>query len=877
MDEVSMPISSIRHPLAASGVPRMRDGGYYRLASNARPTAFAHPASGPAPIAERRAACKRSLMAGVARAQRPARRGVELRPEQLRRRLDPEKLRFSSTAEVAPLVGTIGQPRALDALEYGLAVGTHGFNVFVSGLPGSGRLTTVLDYLGTLAATKAPPSDWVYVHDFGNPDRPNAIQLPAGRGAELARAMDEFVEAARREISQAFESEEYDRRQREIAAEIAAEREREEEELTQFAAERMIALKTTLMGVASVPLVDGKPITREQFERLSEEQQAAITNATAEVEERAAGFVRQVRRLGQEAARRGHELEQEVALFASEPLFRELEERFAEEPEVLAYLEAVKTDLLANLADFREDEERPQLPFGLGARPRDLSRYSVNVLVDNGAAEGAPVVVERNPTYYNLLGRIEYRASFGAMATDFREIKAGALHRANGGFLVLDALDVLRHPFAWEALKRALAAGEARIESLGEEFSAVPIATLRPEPIPLAVKVVLLGSPVLYHLLYQLDDDFRELYKVKADFAPELAWTAEHERNYAAFVSRWVRENDLRHFDRAAVARLIEHGARLRESQRKLSTRLLEISDLVSEASFWAEREGHDLVREADVELAIRKREYRSSLLEERIHELVEDGTLLIETAGERVGQVNGLAILDLGDYVFARPTRVSARTSLGRGGIASIEREIELSGPIHSKGFMILSGYLAATYAQEWPLAVSASLTFEQSYDEIEGDSASATELYALLSALSGLPLAQDVAVTGSVDQHGRVQAVGGVTRKVEGFYAVCKARGLTGAQGVVIPATNVRNLMLDEEVVEAVRRGEFHVWAVRTIDEGIELLTGRRAGRRRADGSYPPDSVHGLVAARLADYAERMRAFGEAEPEEEREGRSA
>jgi lon-related putative ATP-dependent protease len=789
---------------------------------------------------------------------------LELRPEQLRRRLDPGRLPFESTAEVAPLVGTVGQPRALDALEYGLAVETRGFNLFVSGLPGSGRLTTVLDYLRALAAAKPAPVDWIYVNDFGNADRPNAIPLPASRGAEFAQAMDEFVEVARREIPRAFESEEYDRRQREIVAEIAQERESQEQELTRFAGERGIALTTTLAGVASVPLVDGKPVTREHFERLPDEQRAAIAKATGEVEERAAGYIHQVHQLEKEATRRVRELEQEVALFATDPLFHELEERFGEHPEVRAYLEDVKKDVLANLGDFRDGEETP-LQLALAPHRKDFARYSVNVLVDNGGVEGAPIVVERNPTYYNLLGRVEYRASFGAMVTDFREIKPGALHRANGGFLVLDALDVLRHPFAWDALKRALRSGEIRIEGLGEEFSTVPIATLRPEPIPLDLKVVLLGSPYVYNVLYQLDEDFRELFKVRADFSPELDWTAEHQRNYAAFVSRWVRENGLRHFDRGAVARLIEHGARLRESQKKLSARLLEISDLVSEASFWAGKQGHPLATADDVELAIRKKDYRSSLLEERVRELIREGTVVIETDGDRVGQVNGIAILDQGDYSFGRPSRVSARVSLGRGGIESIEREIELSGPIHSKGFMILSGYLAATYAQDWPLAVSATLTFEQSYDEIEGDSASSTELYALLSALSGLPLRQGVAVTGSVDQHGNVQAVGGVTRKIEGFFATCKAKGLTGSQGVIVPAANIRNLMLDEEVVEAVRSGCFHVWAVRTIDEGIELLTGRRAGRRRRDGSYPPESVHGLVEARLADYALRLREFAE------------
>jgi predicted ATP-dependent protease len=467
---------------------------------------------------------------------------------------------------------------------------------------------------------------------------------------------------------------------------------------------------------------------------------------------------------------------------------------------------------------------------------------------------------------------VEHAATFGALVTDFSLVRAGALHRANGGYLVLDARRLLTQPFAWDALKRSLRSGEVRIESLGEEFSSVPLATLRPEPIPLDLKVVLIGSSYAYLVLYSLDEDFRELFKVRADFAPELDWTSEHHRNYAAFVSRWVRENHLRHFDCAAVARLIEHGARLREDQRKLSARLIEISDVVSEASFWAEKEGHELVEAADVEVAIRKKEFRSNLVEERVRELIDDGTIVIATDGERVGEVNGISVLDLGDHAFGRPSRVSARVSLGRGGIASIEREIDLSGPIHSKGFMILSSYLAATYAQDWPLAVSATLTFEQAYDEIEGDSASSTELYALLSAISGVPLAQGIAVTGSVDQHGNIQAVGGVTHKVEGFYATCKAQGFTGTQGVLVPEANVRHLMLDEEVVEAVREGRFHVWAVRTIDDGIRLLTGLPAGRRRADGSYPPGSVHGRVAAGLAAYAEKLRAY--AEPEDEEDG---
>jgi lon-related putative ATP-dependent protease len=784
----------------------------------------------------------------------------ELPADELSRRVDPGALGFETTAEVEPLVGTVGQPRALDAIESGLAIGTSGFNLFLSGPVGSGRRTTVLDVIRGVAAERPAPDDWVYVHDFRNPDQPKALRLPAGRGAELARALGEFIEAARRELRRAFESEDYERRQRETLGAIQERRHALDRGLEQFAAERGYALKTTVTGVVTMPILDGEPLSVEKFEALPEEQRAEIERAGKEIEERTAGYAHRLHELEKEAAQRLRELQHEVARFATGPLFRDLEERFRDDADVLTHLAAVQHEVLDNISDFRDGEREP-LAFALGTRRDPTARFRVNTLVANEPANGAPVVVESNPTYYNLLGRLEYHSAFGSMVTDFREIKSGALHRANGGFLVLDALELLRHAFSWEALKRALKVREVRVENLGEEFSAVPSASLRPAPIPLDVKVILIGSPLVYRLLYQLDDDFRELFKIRADFSPELDWTPEHHHNYAAFVSRWVRDNGLRHFDRAAVARLIEYGARLRDDQDKLSARLIEISDVVSEASFWAGRAGHEVVQAGDVGLAIGKREYRSSLLEERLQELVERGTIVIETAGARPGQVNGLSILDLGDYAFGRPVRVSARVSLGRGGVTSIEREIELSGPIHSKGVEILAGYLSGTYARELPLALSATLTFEQAYDEIEGDSASSTELYALLSALSGLPLEQGIAVTGSVDQHGNVQAVGGVTRKIEGFFAVCKARGLSGSQGVIVPAANVRNLMLEDEVVDAVRAGRFHIWPVRMIDEGIELLTGVAAGEPDADGTYPPETVHGRVQDRLRMNVERLR----------------
>ena len=463
---------------------------------------------------------------------------------------------------------------------------------------------------------------------------------------------------------------------------------------------------------------------------------------------------------------------------------------------------------------------------------------------------------------YNLFGRVEYESRFGSLVTDFSHVRAGSLHRANGGVLVLEAVDVLRNPFSWEALKRTLRSAEVAVENLTEQLVLVPTPTLRPEPIPLDVKVVLIGPSALYRLLQVADEDVRELFKVKADFAPEMDWDPQHVLDYAAFISRRVREAGLIHFDRGAVARVVEWGARLRAHRGKLSTRLLDISDLVDEASYWASVRGRGRVGADDVDQAVAKKRYRSNLIEEMTRELIRDRVLVVETAQERVGCVNGLSVIELGDHRFGQPSRVSARVSAGPGILQSVEREIHLSGPIHSKGFLILSGYLAEKYAQTWPLALRASITFEQAYDEVEGDSASSTELYALLSALSGIPIRQGIAVTGSINQFGDVQAVGGVNEKIEGFFEVCRAQGLTGDQGVGIPAANRGNLMLASEVVDAVAKGVFHIWAVSTVDEGIQLLTGVPSGQR-VQGKFPEGTIHRAVEDRLRGYAEALRAF--------------
>jgi lon-related putative ATP-dependent protease len=791
-----------------------------------------------------------------------------LEAAQVRRRLDPAALPFDTTAEVPPLHGTIGQDRALDAIDFALEVATPGYNLFLAGAAGSGRESTILDCLERAAAGRPVPDDLVYAHNFAEPGRPRALRLPAGRGRELRRDLDELLAGAREEIPRAFEGEEFDARRQQALAEVQRRQEQIGEELQRAARERGFQVQQTPAGLVSIPVRDGQPLAGEELQRLSERERAELQRRAGELNELVGASMRELRRLSQEVGERTRAVARDMARAAVGPRLEELRRRWADQPGVLALLDDIERDVPERVRDFgpvdgADGDPPPIAQQKAMQREQQLARYGVNVVVDHSDARQAPVVVERNPTYYNLIGRVDYRASFGAVETDFRQIRAGALHRAVGGFLVLHALDVLAQPFAWEALKRALLAREVRIENLAEQSSPIPTATLRPQPVPLDVKVVLIGPPQLYHLLYAQDEDFRDVFKVKADFAPDMDWSDEHVSDYAAFISRCVQTDGLHHFDRSAIARIVEHGSRLREHQSKLSTRLRDIADVVSEASFWASRGGRDLVTAEDVERAVAKREYRSNLFEERTQELIDEGTIAIDTTGARTAQVNGLSVADLGDHRFSRPTRVTARVSVGTGAVVSIEREIRLSGPIHSKGVLTLAGYLAQTYAQHWPLALRATISFEQSYAGVDGDSASSTELYALLSALAELPVRQDVAVTGAVDQHGRVQTVGGVTTKVEGFFAVCRARGLTGEQGVAIPAANARHLMLADDVVAAVAAGDFHVWTVDTVDEGIELLTGCPAGARDAGGVFPEGSVHRRVEDRLRGYADLQREY--------------
>ena len=805
----------------------------------------------------------------------------ELPVDKLRRICDPQTLGCETTEEMESLEAIIGQERAVRALEFGLGIQELGFNIYVAGPPGTGKTTAVKRFLEEVAKGKAVPPDWCYVNNFRDPYRPNALRLPPGRGWEFQKDMKNLAEGARREIPRVFESDEYAAKREETVQGFQGQRQELTSQMGNRAQEEGFLLQMSPMGLLMIPVMEGKPLSEEEFRALSQEVKQEVLQKREGLQEELKRAMRQLTGLEKKANEALRKLDQEVALYAVAPAITELVEKYEGLPEIVGCLKDMQDDIVENLSQFRKEAEaQPTSPLPMpGARELPFRKYEVNVVVDNSDLKGAPVVMEINPTYSNLFGVIEKEAQFGALITDFTMIRGGSLHRANGGYLVLPAEEMLRNPFSWDSLKRALRNKEIAVEEAGERLGFVTTKSLRPEPIPLDAKVVLIGQPRLYYLLYTLDEDFSELFKVKADFDTRMDRTDETIRDYAAFVCTLCREDGLKHLDASALAKVIEHSSRLAEDQEKLSARFGEISDIIREASFYATQEDSTYVTAVHVQKAIEEKFYRSNLLQERISEMIERGTLIIDAVGEEVGQVNGLSVVSLGDITFGRPSRITASIGLGREGLIDIEREAKLGGPIHTKGVMILSGYLAEKYAQDKPLSLSARLVFEQSYSGVEGDSASSTELYALLSNLSGLPIKQGIAVTGSINQKGEVQAIGGVNEKIEGFFETCKAKGLTGetasssveTQGVLIPESNVQNLMLKGEVVEAVREGKFQVWSVKSADEGIEILTGVKAGVRKEDGTFEEDSVNDRVDRRLSELAERMREFAREEKEED------
>jgi lon-related putative ATP-dependent protease len=782
--------------------------------------------------------------------------------EQLRRRCDPFIFEFESTADIPPLDDAIGQERAVRAISFGIDIESRGYHIFALGPGGTGKTTMVMGFLRQKAATQPVPDDWCYVNSFDDHDTPVTLRLAVGIGRQFKNDMRQLVDNLKAAIAQAFHSEEYQQAQERLLAKIKQESEQHFTLLDQHATEKGFKLVTMPQGVAFAPLRDGEVMSPEELDNLDEAENERLDEAVAVLQEETRDIMHLIRQLEVEIRAKQHKLEEQTARFATEHLFEEQHKKYADIAEIIQYLERLQVDVLDNIDLFRNNIQKQRDPQQAREIKAVQERYEVNLVVDNSETRGAPVIFEGNPHHHNLIGRIEHEVQQGALVTNFMMIKSGALMRANGGYLVMEAHSLLMKPFAWEALKTALKNSEIQMGVMAEEHQVFLTRSLQPQPIPLDVRVVLIGDPQIYYLLYHLDEDFRELFKVKADFATEMFWDATAPQLYARFIAKICQTQGLCHFAPSGVALLVEESARSVADKNKLATRFGDVVHLIQQASYWAKLNEHLFVTADDIRQAQQEKRCRDNRIEEQLQEMIADGTVLIDTDGTQIGQINGLSVLAIGDYSFGKPSRITARTYVGSAGMVNIDREIELGGRIHNKGVLILSGYLGGKYAQETPLVLSASITFEQLYEEVEGDSASSAELYALLSSLSGYPLRQDLAVTGSVNQRGQIQAIGGVNEKIEGFYDVCCLKGLTGTQGVVIPRSNVGHLMLREDVVEAVGAGQFHIYAVATVDEGIELLTSIPAGELQADGTYPTRSVHCAVQERLQELVCKARA---------------
>ncbi|KYC45821.1 MAG: Archaeal Lon protease [Candidatus Methanofastidiosum methylothiophilum] len=789
----------------------------------------------------------------------------ELSADMVRRTFDKNKLKCKNSNEVSPLEDIVGQDRALKALKFGLQIKEKGFNIFVAGFPGTGKMTAVKSFLDKLAEDQTVPPDWCYVNNFQEPYEPKVIRLDPGDGRVFHKDMINFLNETKINLPKAFESEDFALKREATIQKIEAERNKIFSELNRKAEKEGLIVQSTPMGFVFVPIANGRPMTEEEFIALNPEMKEDIQKRRDKLNSELRLVFRQLKELDTKTFEEIKELNKEVALFTIGHLLEDLNKKYSKYPNIISYLKEVQEDILENIPLFYKPNV-PQAPVQAPwAEELPFRKYMVNLFTDNYALTGRPVVVELNPTYQNLFGRIEKEAQFGMLTTDFTMIRGGSIHKANGGYLVIPAEELVKNLFSYDGLKRALSSEEAVVEEAGERLGFITTKGLRPSPIPLNVKVVIVGNPMIYQTLFSLDPEFKELFKVKAEFDINMDFNDDNVKNYVSFICSLCSKENLMHLDSSAIGKVIEYGARLADDQEKLSTKFADIADIIREANFYAKEDKNSVIKDNHIIKAVEEKNYRSNLIQERVNEMVTRGFYLIDTEGEEVGQINGLAVLSLGDFAFGRPSRVTATVNIGRGGIIDIEREAKMGGNIHSKGVMILGGYLAENFAQDKPLNLTARLVFEQNYEGVDGDSASSTELYAILSALSGIPIKQYLAVTGSVNQKGEVQAIGGVNYKIEGFYEICKAKGLNGKQGVLIPRSNVQNLMLKEEIVDAVRQGKFHIYSVGNIKEGIEILTGVRAGEKGLDGKYPEDTIYGKVDKRLREMSEKMEKSSE------------
>jgi len=779
---------------------------------------------------------------------------------------DPKLFSFGTTEELPPFEGTIGQDRALSAIDFGVSLQSKGFNIYVLGDSGTGKTSTVRAIISKKAESESVPDDWCYVYNFKEPDSPLVISLEPGRATEFKKDMEELINSLKVEIPRVFESKEYDKQKSRILDEYQKRQKDLFSSLEREAESKGFTLKRTVGGFFIVPIKKtGEVLSEEEFQALDDKTKRKIEEIGKLLQEKLDDVVRTLRAGEKFVKELLKKLEREAALSVLGGLIDDIKAKYGGDDKLLGYLDTVREDILENIDDFKtqsEEASTPPVPFlKMPKQETSFVKYSVNVIVNNKDGKGAPCVFESNPTYYNLFGRIEHKFQYGVAVTDFSMIKAGSLHKANGGYIVINALDLLRNLFSYDALKRAIRDRELKIEDIWEQYRLVTSTALKPEPIPLDVKVILIGNPYIYYLLYNLDEEYNKLFKVKADFDNRMDRTEESMLKYASFIATKSKEDGLLPFDPSGVSRIVEYGSRLAEHQDKLSSKFSDISDLIRESHYWAFKEGSQITAGRHVEKALKEKIYRHNRIEDRLREMMAEGTLIVETSGERVGQINGLAVMSLGDYSFGKPSRITTSVYTGKSGVLNIERETKMSGKIHEKAVLILSNYLGKKYAFSKPISLSASITFEQLYGMIEGDSATCAELYSLLSAISGAPIRQGIAITGSMDQNGNVQPIGGLNEKIEGFFELCRLRGLDGTHGVIIPRRNIRNLMLGRDVVDSVRDGSFHIYEIDHVDEGVEILMGLTAGEPGEDGAYPEGTLHYLVLKRLTEIREALR----------------
>lgn len=788
---------------------------------------------------------------------------TRLKPENLYKKCDPKMFSFKTTAEITETSRVIGQEKALRSLDFGLGMESSGYNIFAIGEGGTGKMTTVMSMLNEKAVREHVPVDWCYVYNFKDVDVSVVLPFPPGKGVQFQKEMDELVKALRIEIPKSFESKDYETQKNKILDEFQQKQAEYLSRLDEETKGQGFTVKRGATGVLIVPVKEnGELVTKEEFDAFDEKTRKKMEETGRLFQDKLNDVVRILRETEKIVKDMLARLDRMVALDIVGPLIEGVRSRHGGQEKVARYLDEVKEDILTHLDDFKAVEEMASpVPFiKLPKTEASFTKYSVNVIVNNGDCIGAPVVYESNPTYLNLFGRMEYKVQYGMATTDFTMIKAGSLHKANGGYLVVDAMELLKNPFSYDALKRAMKNKEIKIEDVLEQYRMISTAGLKPEAIPLKAKIIIIGNPYLYYILHSYDEESRRLFKVKADFDSRMDKTRENMEKYTHYIARCQKEENLLPFDRSGVARIIEFGSRFADDQEKLSMRLSEVADLIRESHYWAKKDKSKVVRAEHVSRAVDEKMFRVNRIEELLQEMMLDDTLIISTSGEKVGQVNGLAVLDMGDYSFGKPSRITAKAYTGRAGVVNLEREIKMSGKIHEKAILIITSYLGGKYAQKKPISLSASLTFEQLYEMVEGDSATCAELYALLSSIAGIPLKQSFAVTGSMDQNGDVQPIGGVNEKIEGFFRLCRLRGLDGSHGVIIPKRNKKNLVLNGEVVDAVKKKLFSVYAIDHMEEGLEVLTGMKAGKARENGSYPKGTINYLVEKRLTEISEAL-----------------